>query len=420
MRHSLLAAWCGLVLTPSLAFGDVLVVAPTGAPFSDVQTAINAAVDGDTILIKPGSYAGFTLDGKSLSIVSDVVGGASLLSLSIVQNIGVGQRVTISGLIYPAGAMYCNSSAGSLRFEAVETSFPVMPGFPDDGLWVVGCSDVAVLRSKLIGGPSFGAFPSNPGHGLRGDNSQLAVYDSILRGGKGSDGAYMGTGGSSYPALAGASGAWISGSTSLLASGCSFEGGPGGNGRPGTCFPGTISGGAGAPGGAGLNVQAGAQAYLLDSTTTGGTGGNGGSAAPSCGAPAGPSGSAGPSTAGAVALLPGPRGVLRCATHVREQNSLALTIEGQPGDSAWLRVGLSAQWVLDLPFKGVQLAGPATRRMFLGSIPTSGVLNTNVFYGDLGPGIESRTWHVQLFLRDSGGNPRYGSAAVIVVLDSAF
>jgi hypothetical protein len=53
-------------------------------------------------------------------------------------------------------------------------------------------------------------------------------------------------------------------------------------------------------------------------------------------------------------------------------------------------------------------------------LPLSGVLQRDVFYGELGPGIEARTWHVQVFLRDPAGNARYGSAAVFVVLDSAF
>ena len=61
-----------------------------------------------------------------------------------------------------------------------------------------------------------------------------------------------------------------------------------------------------------------------------------------------------------------------------------------------------------------------TRRVFLGTIPPNGILDTSIFLGDLGPGVEARTWQVQVFIRDTAGVFRLGSGAAFTVLDSAF
>ncbi len=44
------------------AFADVLVVSATDGPYTTIQAAVTAAHDGDTLLVKPGSYSAFTVD----------------------------------------------------------------------------------------------------------------------------------------------------------------------------------------------------------------------------------------------------------------------------------------------------------------------------------------------------------------------
>lgn len=420
MRHSVLAS-VGLLMLPSFALASVLVVAPSGAPYATVQAAIDASVDGDTILIKTGNYAGFILDNQSLSIVADVEGTVAINGPIEVRNVALGQRVSLAGMSYPAGGMLCSASVGSIRLEAMKSHVPsTYPAYLPHGLRIDGCADVAVLRCELQGWLSYGPFPSHPGDGLESNNSNVAIYDSTVIGGKGSDAIYIGSGGSSYGPLPGAPGAELLGSTQLLTSGSTITGGQGGQGLSGICYPWIAGGGPGAAGGTGLIVNGSAQTYVLDSAVTGGAGGVGGNGAAGCGTPPGPAGPPGANTSGTVNALAGPRAVLQCATHLREQNSLPLTITGQPGDQAWLRIAATSQWVLTLPLKGVQLAGPMSRRRFLGTVPPSGVLNTSLFFGPLGAGVESRTWHMQAFLIDSAGATRAGSGAVVVVLDSAF
>jgi pectin methylesterase-like acyl-CoA thioesterase len=54
------------------ALADVHVVdASGGGDFTTLQAAVNAAADGDTLLVRSGSYDGFLLTGKGLSIVAE-------------------------------------------------------------------------------------------------------------------------------------------------------------------------------------------------------------------------------------------------------------------------------------------------------------------------------------------------------------
>ena len=411
-----LSLFGGLLLV-SLAQADVLVVAPSGAPYTQPQAAVTAAVNGDTILIKPGTYNGFTLNAKALDIIADVEGSVTLNSLIQVQNIGPGQDVLIAGIRYRPLSLRLSACAGSVRLVGLVTLPPFNTGSVQSALELSNCADVAVLRCTLTGAPSFGGFPSNPGVGLNCYQSNVAIYDSVVRGGDGSDGGFIGT--NTFPPIAGAAGAFLEGASQLLASKSEFRAGAGGDGTSGYCFGGVVGGGAGAQGGIGLVVPASAQARLLNSTTVGGAGGLGG-AGNACGAPPGTDGPSGANTSGIVEILAGPSASLGCAFVVREQNTLNMTVDGSAGDEVFLLMALQSQWSLQLPFQGVQLVGPAVRRKFLGTIGASGSLQHAEFYGELGVGLESRTWHVQALLRDTSGNVRLGSAAVYVVLDSAF
>ena len=94
---ALLAA---VAVLSSSSLADVIVVdAGGGGDFVTIQAAVDAAVDGDTILVKPGAYAGFTATNKALSIVGDTMstvhvgGGVRVLNLSagkafLLQNVG--------------------------------------------------------------------------------------------------------------------------------------------------------------------------------------------------------------------------------------------------------------------------------------------------------------------------------------------
>ena len=74
MSTTLRALSASLLLAGSLAAQTVLVVDAAGGPgsqFTDIQPAIGAATDGTRILVRPGTYRGFTIVGKSLSVFGE-------------------------------------------------------------------------------------------------------------------------------------------------------------------------------------------------------------------------------------------------------------------------------------------------------------------------------------------------------------
>src|SRR5678815_5063828 len=86
-------------LSQATAFANVLKVAPTGAPYTQIQPAINAASDGDVILISPGVYYGpVTIDGKSLTLCNKGGGDVTTWFRTAVRNLTASQRVILSGL----------------------------------------------------------------------------------------------------------------------------------------------------------------------------------------------------------------------------------------------------------------------------------------------------------------------------------
>ncbi len=410
-----------ILATTVVSHASVLVVAPSGAPFTTIQAAVDAAVDGDVVLVRPGTYGGFTLNAKSLALVSDPAGAAHIAGATQITNVGVGRITSLSGFAVSAGDLIATDCAGSLRFEALTSDLPsVSQTTYAHALLLSDCADVAILRCLLQGSPSHGSFPSDPGQGLAFNDSNVAIYDSSIVGGKGSDAHYIGVGGSSQPPLFGAKGCEVVGSSHLLLAGSTITGGEGGGGLPGICFPGPTNGGSGAVGGIGLDMEPSVQAFARDSSVQGGAGGAGGSGASGCGTLPGAMGSQGQAVGGMLTTLPGSRRVLTCATHVRELNTLNLTLEGQPGDVVVLNLGTSARWLLDLPLGGVRLVGLTSRRVNLGVIPGSGVLNVGLPIGDLGAGVEARTYQLQAYFRDLSGATHAGSGAVLVALDAAF
>src|SRR5262245_39246414 len=58
-----------LALSAPVCAHDVYVVSSRPSDFPDIQSAVDAAADGDAVVVRPGIYAGFTLAGKGVSVV---------------------------------------------------------------------------------------------------------------------------------------------------------------------------------------------------------------------------------------------------------------------------------------------------------------------------------------------------------------
>ena len=153
---------------PSLA-GDVHVVDVTGAgDFPTVQQALNSALDGDVILVRPGSYPSFVVDDLDICIVAD--GGTVTTGTVRARNLALGKTLVLDGIdaqgvpssspSISRGAWFINC-AGSIR--AQHSSFQAGDSNSDsaedgwDGARLENCLDVSFTDCLLAGSRDSGA-----------------------------------------------------------------------------------------------------------------------------------------------------------------------------------------------------------------------------------------------------------------------
>ena len=153
--------------------GDVLVVdddGGVGVGFVDLQAAVDAAGEGDVILVRGGTYSGFIVDGKALTVQADTgatvdVASPSSVSVNVV-NLGAGQSVVLRGLHVEGGSLGIEppfQQSYRAGFSATDNAGSV---------WVEDCrirgtaggavvrdsASVAFVRSRLRGEDLAGVF----------------------------------------------------------------------------------------------------------------------------------------------------------------------------------------------------------------------------------------------------------------------
>ncbi|MBI5363323.1 MAG: hypothetical protein HZA53_09095 [Planctomycetes bacterium] len=419
-----------LAAAPATAFQSVHVV--NGGTGSALQTAIDAAASGDTVLVHGGGFGSISIQAKSLTLIAEPAHGTALNFLTI-GSIAAGQRCVVAGFdITPnslAPAVTVLVCGGSVRLEDVRAQGTVNSSV--DALVVSGCADVACVRSVFAGGsqiptpgpnqtPSYAA-----GRGVVCQGSQLALYESTMSGGDGQNDHFINTVFAGSGAGAGGSALECDATSTLLASRSSFTGGKGGTGRGLTCahLPCGLAPTPGADGGAGILAIAGASVSVLDCAAQGGMGGVGGSGGQCCPQttwPPGSNGQLGAAEQGAVTHFAGAGTALVAPSVVRVGNPLALSIQGTPGDVIFLAVSGQTRFAFDPFYSGVFLFGPAARRSSFGVVPGSGTLGVSIPVGTLPGGAQSAVRYLQVLARDPSGQLRLGSPAVVTLLDPSF
>jgi len=212
--------------------GNVYVVDSTGAgDFVQLAEAVDFAADGDTIVVRPwasggtGRYDAATIQDKDLRILGEWGTEPEVASLTVV-DLAPDREVVIAGLRLPYGGVLAASScSGSLRIT----------GFIG-GCVLEGCLDTVFSDCFLR-------------EGIGAVGSQLAVYDSFLRG---KYGPHSGPAGDAL--LVDASVAWIAGVTA-----------EGGKGRDDCTDTGNCN-----DGGDGIDVRNGGVVWATDCTFWGG------------------------------------------------------------------------------------------------------------------------------------------------------
>lgn len=234
-----------LFLLPALRADVIVVDAAGGGDFTRVQDALDAAVDGDTVLVRPGDYTGhfsyWSISSKSLVLVGDV-GGTVLLGNGNI-SAPAGFTVVVRNITIPTETFGSSAPMRALTVAGhgrILLEGCVLTGGIGDaveggwaGLFASNARSVVISRCTITGGRGNDTLsvpgtvhPTSGGIGVwLTSMPQVAIFSSTIRGGDG--------GTDTAPGVPDGSG---SGNTGLFmtnsrayASGSTIEGGDGGS-----------------------------------------------------------------------------------------------------------------------------------------------------------------------------------------------
>jgi len=393
---ALLAA---LLFAP-LTAGVVLEVSPTG-PFTQIEAAVNAANDGDLVLVHGGTYTSFTVQSKSLTVVADTAAIVNLQGGVRVLDLAAGQTVCLIGLHafddpdpfppFPWG-LRAESNLGRVRCEHCEF---VGSWDGNDGVSIESCADVSFVACQLRGS----AGVSVGGAGARAIGSTLTFFDCSVRGG---DGTVSDS--NSIPSGGGGQGLHAENCT-IFSSNAGFLGGAGGFGYVSQLF-------APAPGagGAGVELVPGCQMRLLDTALDGGEFGD----------PDYPDADAPNTIGGTFTQLSGTKRTMTVPNPVRELTPLSFSFHGAPGENVYLLVGLEPGLQWDPAHEANFLLASPFRRLPVGTTNGSGDLGVSLPLSDLGAGVQFDMFYLQPVFVGPGGAQQLGTPITLAALDQSF
>lgn len=407
--------------------GVIVVNASGGGHHTDLPAAILAASDGDVLLVKAGTYSGFTIQNKAVDVVADS-GTTPVITGSVtIRDLAATQTVTLTGLkVQPAASMtgttpalYLFGNTGAVRLQGVDVRGFDRPGCSvtqgQRGLYVQTSSDVFVVRSSIRGGrgaQDFG-YSGEGGEGLWTIQSSVALYDCSVTGGPGGDvdpgcGAFVygygGNGGDGFR----------SSDAAFFGSGCSIVGGDGG--ASGAPPPGTWT----APGCGGYGLYAytawTVPLRVLASQFAGGTPGvatTGGTCPPTQ-----------PIVTNGVPLvtLSGSAHRTSATRVVREQQTLRVDFEGVPGERVEVVFSEQGRHSYSDAWRGVLAVRTRSPGLVLqaGTLDANGRLTIAWPVPDLGAGVQEQRFFLQAAFVDASGATTLGPPGTVVLLDSAF
>ncbi|MEZ6013975.1 MAG: hypothetical protein R3F49_02575 [Planctomycetota bacterium] len=423
--------WVAALPAAALASDVHVVDAAGGGAHTTIQAAVQAAQDGDVILVRAGAYAGdVTLGASSLVLVGE--GAPQVLGHVLVQNLDSDDTLAMSGFVvspprgtfpfaFYRGAVDVRQCRGPVRLQdcvlrgADEAGVGPLPDhapslFVADGgpgLYAEMSHDVALVDSQAFGGVGALGVVAVSGWGGEAvfalDVAHLTVARSVVRGGRGGDGDDPGDGGA---------GARIFGGTTLHLAYAALFGGDAG------CWAGFMSSpGWMVDGGDGLVRGAGTHTWDFDGVFGGGADASGSCApTPAGGAPGQAHGGS-----GAMVSSTGFPNTLHAPALVREGQAWSLEVVATAGELASVpassatafgfRPRLEQPRLIAAP--GLLMAAPPqvippTERLLLLQPPAT-----------LPLGLDADVRWFQAAVGPLGGPATWGSARFVVLLDAA-
>lgn len=402
--------------TSALGAGQAIIVGPNPGPGTDffvLQQAVDAAGDGDLVLVRPGSYGNVLVNNKSLTLHADPGPGDDEVRVQqiVVQNLTAAKAVTVRGFaVGPLGlgprlnVMNCQ---GGVVVEdcLVEASGTATPN--QSVILVSTSQHVALVRCRATG-PNAALstlVAPPPGAAALGlADSNVFVQGGTYRGGVGSHAQAF------FPGVISVSspgGKGIDVANSLLhAVAATIEGGPGGNATQTTsqCF-------AASNGGAGIGGTG--SVILLDSDVAGGPAGeNTGACVPAS------DGLATQLTAGSVATIPDLAREFEVTSPAVEGQLATTTVRGVPGEAAFMLRGFAADPTYVSSLKGGLVPAFPLQIIALGVVPPSGEITFSVLIplGVLPPAIDFVDLHHQVLVAGATGTGLLGTSSVATVV----
>ena len=322
-------AVCGLAAS---ARASSVVRVGGGSPFTTLQSGVNAAADGDVVLVANGFYGDVTISGKGVSIVEDA-GATAQGQRIVIDDVPAGSTVLISGVDFagPNGAMSATDVLGALRVQNSSLrSFP--SGFTSfTAVILTDVADASFAGCTIQGSADF----LGSSRAMFVTRSKIALDRTTVLGGPGAapwsfgPGAWGG-GGSGADAISGTD-------TTVFARAGAIRGGNGSNGHNGSCTDPSNNTTQGGHGGDGVELSGASELKLLDAVVAGGTPGTGGVAQP-CGTTTANGNPGQPVVGSPSTVIAGDARALATNAVAREGQNLALHVEGLPGDRVILLV----------------------------------------------------------------------------------
>jgi hypothetical protein len=402
---------------PGAAFaaGQAFVVAPVidpGVDFTSPQAAIDAASDGDLVLVREGSYGAVTIGDKSVTLLADTqtTVGEVRLERVRVENLAPGKTVVVRGFeLGPAVFVQLVTivdCGGAIVIEDCGSNPGTVGTFDPPTVGILNSNRVVLVRCEFMGAK---AIPSTlaqivGARALYAEASNVFVQGGTLRGGAGANAAALLPGIIAPSTRGGAGVDLVSGF--FHAVGATIEGGRGGNGTN------TLQGCVPASNG-GIGLIAGGAVVRLDTAIVGG-------------APGETSGGCAPATAGdAIVVTSGSIAVVADVAREFETTSPAFegqisttTVRGVPGEAVFMLRSLAAQATYVPALKGALVPAFPLQIVPLGNLPPSGELSFSVTLpvGLLPPAIDFVDLHHQVLVAGASGFGLLGTSSASTIV----
>ena len=423
MRSRLVSTAVGglaLALAGPASAQTVHIVAGDGTgDFLELQDAVDAAVNGDVLLVRPHAtpYLPTVINGKGLAIVGEGDGRPRVDEMAI-RNLPADQVLTLRNLFIEGSetplfggadwelndGMFLTFNDGCVWFEDVVLAGDHGwhnwgdLGFGRTGL-IAGANDCVIFVNSEVrggaGGLSTGATPYPGGLAAQFVNSRVALHGTTVAGGQGMDGFF---GAGQYAEVGGV--ALDLTSTLLFASGSTIAGGDTGLGTVTSPVPTSP----------GLVLRDASVMHLVGSTVEAG----GGDAPPGValeetGVPSD------------LVDLGGDGRRLSLPATLREGVPSLMTYAGVPGDLVLMQASFSPDFVpLYAALRGVLHRGPVVAEAIVGVAgPPLGGFTSFLLGPDLPVGVDAQRVFTQPVILTPDGDLRLGGPSTIVLLDAA-